>query len=96
MWGFWENLALIISTVVGMTTVVGLIASYSAKTTAAITRLDTTIGNLEKTLERIQDDQHNDQLDVLRRMSAADEEMAAFETRLTWLERDHGRIHKND
>lgn len=79
-----------------MTTVVGLIASYSAKTTAAITRLDTTIGNLEKTLERIQDDQHNDQLDVLRRMNAADEEMAAFETRLTWLERDHGRIHKND
>ena len=96
MWGFWENLALIISIVVGMTTVVGLIASYSAKTTAAITRLDTTIGNLEKTLERIQDDQHNDQLDVLRRMNAADEEIAAIETRLTWMERDHERIHKND
>ena len=96
MWDIWENLALIISTVVGMTTVVGIIASYSAKTMAAITRLDTTRGNLEKTLERIQDDQHNDQLDVLRRMNAADEEIAAFETRLTWLERDHERIHKND
>lgn len=95
MMGFLETLSVVMASAVGMVTLVGFFVRSSGQTTAAITRLDTTIGQLEKTLERLQADQHDDQLDTLRRMHHAEDKVEDCLTRLKILEVNHGRLHQN-
>ena len=89
MTAFIDNLAVLITAVVGLATLIRYVAASGTKTTAAITRLDITIGQLEKTLERIQTDHHNDQLDVLRRLGAAETRLERCTTKIKLLEARH-------